>query len=157
MTQELLKQHVTYDKLTGNFTRLKYKAGKGFDHVNDQGYIIAFLLGKKWRAHHLAWLYEYGSLPTGQLDHINGVRTDNRIENLREVTSQENSKNAKLYTTNSTGFRGTGRSGKGYRAFITVSYKSIHLGCFQTLEEAIAARLKAEKLYNFHINHGRTT
>lgn len=156
MTQEILKEHVYYDQSTGLFTRLKYKAGKGFEHINDQGYIIAFLLGKKYRAHHLAWLYVYGTLPKGQLDHINGIRTDNRIINLREVTNQENSKNAKLYSTNKIGHVGVGKLNGRYRAFITVNYKSIHLGMFDTLEEAIEARKIADLKYNFHKNHGRS-
>lgn len=155
MTQTELKTLVNYDKHTGLFVRLKYKPGKGFDHINDQGYVIAFLLGKKWRAHHLAWLYEYGVFPKGQIDHINGVRTDNRIENLREVSNQENSKNAKLYITNKVGYVGVGKHQNKYRAFITVNYKSVHLGMFDTIEEAITARKNAEIKYNFHKNHGR--
>ena len=156
MTQEQLKQHVTYDSTTGLFIRLKYKAGKGFEHINDQGYIIAFLEGTKYRAHHLAWLYVYGVLPKGQIDHINGNRTDNRIKNLREVTNQDNSKNSKLYSTNKTGYVGVGLLNGKYRAFITINYKSYHLGMFDTLEEAIAARATASNKHNFHKNHGRT-
>lgn len=156
MTQEQLKQQVTYDSATGLFIRLMFKPGKGFEHINDQGYIIAFLEGKKYRAHHLAWLYEYGTLPVGQIDHINGNRTDNRICNLREVTNQGNLQNSKLYSTNKTGHVGVGRHKNKYRAFITVNYKSYHLGMFNTIEEAAAARALASKQHNFHINHGRT-
>ena len=155
MLQQVLKEHVHYEPSTGLFTRLKYKAGKGFEHINDQGYIIAFLFGKKYRAHHLAWLYVHGVLPKGQIDHINGNRTDNRIENLREVSNQDNLKNSKLYNTNKTGHVGVGLLNGKYRAFITVNYKSYHLGMFGTLEEAIAARVLANAQYNFHKNHGR--
>jgi len=70
------------------------------------------------------------------IDHINGDRKDNRIENLRACTKRQNSGNAKLSVRNSTGYRGVSKSGNGFRALICRRGKLQHLGVFQTAVEA---------------------
>jgi len=92
-----------------------------------------------------------------QIDHINGDRSDNRIENLRAVINADNGRNQKLRVSNSSGVMGVGfckRAGK-WRVRITINGKDKHLGIYKSYSEAVAARLTAEKLHGFHENHGR--
>ena len=83
VTQNRLKEIFTYDKSTGIFFRVKGTRKVGY--VNTKGYIRISVDGKGYFAHHLAWLYVYGIFPETTIDHINHVRTDNSIDNLRLV------------------------------------------------------------------------
>lgn len=110
LTQDVLKQYLHYDKDTGIFTRLirtscSVKIGDVAGCV-DCGYIRLTLLGKKYHAHRLAWLYMTGKWPKQEIDHINGVRSDNKICNLREATHSENMKNYAKKSTNTSGYKG---------------------------------------------------
>ena len=91
------------------------------------------------------------------IDHINGKRSDNRIENLRAVTKPENFRNMCLRSDNKSGCPGVTfhKASNLWHARITVDKKIISLGYFKKHEEAIEARLKANKCYGFHENHGR--
>lgn len=150
ITQEELKQRVSYDKETGKFTRLASKRGdaanKETGTLNGKGYVLLWVAGKLHKAHRMAWLYEYGKLPDGDIDHINGIKNDNRIENLRLATRSENNQNRKTANKNNKhcmiGVR-KNRIGK-YVASITIDRKAIHLGCFDTIEEASFAYQKAK-------------
>jgi hypothetical protein len=118
-------------------------------YLKNTGYITIRINGWNYQAHRLAWLYVHGVWPTDQLDHINGVRDDNRIANLREATSQENNRNAGLRKDNSSGITGVGwhKRRQKFQARIAVDGRLIYLGRFDTLEEAAAARAKAESFY----------
>lgn len=121
------------------------------------GYVNINIEKNMVRAHRIAWLLFYGKEPDGQIDHINGVRTDNRICNLRCVSNKENGKNQKLRSTNSSGIMGVGphrETGK-YRSRIYFNNKEIHLGLFDCFFEACCARKSAENKYGYHENHGR--
>lgn len=98
ITQTRLKTLVSYDKTTGVFTRLV--SNSGYTKVGDEvgskqisGYLAAQLDGKKYLVHRLAWLYVYGDFPEEHIDHINGIRIDNRICNLRTVNHIVNGQN----------------------------------------------------------------
>jgi hypothetical protein len=109
-----------------------------------------------FKAHRVAWALHYGEWPTEEVDHINGVRDDNRIVNLRVVSSQGNRRNTKRRSDNTSGVCGVYRKGKSkWRALIVVDGKQKYLGCFGTPEEAAKARKEAEVKYEFHENHGR--
>ena len=112
----------------------------------------------KYHAHRLVWLYHHGVWPDKDIDHIDGNPLNNRIENLRVVTNQENSKNQKLRCTNTSGVMGAyfHKRDQKWIAQIKVDGKLIFLGYFGTFEEAVAARKSAESFYGFHENHGRT-
>jgi hypothetical protein len=91
-----------------------------------------------------------------QIDHINGDKTDNRWQNLRNVSNRENCKNAAIGTNNTTGALGVWITRNGtYQADISVDGKKHYLGIYKTLEEAKSARKAAENKYGFHENHGR--
>lgn len=99
-----------------------------------------------------------GTIPDGyQVDHINGIRSDNRIENLRIVKNSENSKNQKRKSTNKSGMTGVSwdTQTQRWRAHITVNGKMISLGRYIHKLDALTARKNAEIKYNFHENHGR--
>lgn len=86
-TEDALKELYTYDPQTGQI--LLSGDSKGW--VNKNGYVyISTPLGKKFLAHRLAWLLYYGDWPTGNIDHINRNKSDNRIENLRDVSQSVN-------------------------------------------------------------------
>ena len=108
-------------------------------------------------AHRLAWLYVHGVWPKDQIDHINHVKTDNRMVNLREVTRSENQKNRTLNVGSKSGVAGVRwrkQMGK-WESNIRVNGKDLYLGCYASKEKAIARREMANILHGYHENHGR--
>lgn len=116
-----------------------------------KGYLIGSVFGKRLKAHRVAWAIYYGEWPSHQIDHINGVRNDNRIENLRDVMSSENQKNMKTPSRNTAGHIGVYAHNGKWRAKI----KNLHIGVFDSIDEAINARKNAQSRFGFHENHGR--
>lgn len=125
---------------------------------NSDGYIYVNVHGKMYLAHRIVMLMCYGFYREGlEVDHINHVRNDNRMVNLRFVTHRGNMRNKSVSSKNTTGVTGVdfSKAHKKYRARIRVNYKLIHLGYFDTLEEAAAARAEANLKFNFNNNHGK--
>ena len=114
------------------------------------------VLTKSYYTHRIAWLIYYGEWPKNEIDHINQDPTDNRIENLRDITNSENNKNRTLQKNNKVNFNGVffDKQTSRYRAQIKVDGVKKCLGRYDTLKEAIAARKVADINYNFHPNHG---
>lgn len=113
---------------------------------------------KIYPAHRIIWEMHNGPIPPGMdIDHINGVRDDNRIENLRCVTPADNSRNRKVGTNNESGFLGVAwyKPGSKWVARISKNGKWSHIGYFDDLDDAINARQQAELEFNYHENHGR--
>lgn len=121
------------------------------------GYRRICIDGKRYEAHRLVWLIVKGVWPTHQIDHIDGDNTNNRIENLRDVTNRENCLNQKLHVTNSSGHVGVSyhKKQKRWTAQIIVHGKTIRLGSFKQFEDAVAARQAAQQQHGFHTNHGK--
>jgi hypothetical protein len=158
VTQDELKQILFYCAITGHFTWLvstarRIKIGDRAGTPNEKGYIIIQINGKLYRAHRLAWLYVHGYLPTKQIDHKNGIKDDNRIDNLREATNSENHQNKGKRKDNTSGFTGVTfhkPTGK-WLAQIGIGGKKHFLGLFNTREEARDAYLKAKsELHTFN-------
>ena len=147
--------HLNYDPITGIFTKIS--TGKKLGAYNSDGYLYVFLKGKMHRAHRIAWFYMTGKWPKNEIDHINGIRDDNRWCNLREVNHQENHKNRRQPSNNTTGHTGIcwNKALNKWKAHIQINNKQIHLGYFKNKMKAIIARKKAEIKYNFHPNHGK--
>ena len=160
LTQEQLQELLHYDHDTGIFTNLKSRGAVKIGSVaagykNPNGYIYIAIDYKRYLAHRLAWLYVHGNFPVNQIDHINEVKDDNRIVNLRLATDLENKHNQSSPRTNNTsGYLGVGwykPYGK-WQALIQVNGRRKHLGCFDTAEEASEAYLTAKrKLHQFWV------
>ena len=162
LTQDILKTLLHYSEETGEFTWIKTRAGTALagsiaGNIHIKGYRIISIFGKLYKAHRLAWLYTYGKWPEDQIDHINGNRDDNRIDNLRDVSSLENSRNSKIRCTNKSGVTGICRYKRNNKwvAQISVKGKVINLGHFDNFNDAVIARKMAETKHGFHENHGR--
>jgi len=159
-TQLEVKEMLNYNPETGIFIWLTAKANCVSAGViagyKTHGYIKIGINNKKYPAHRLAWFYTYGVWPKDQLDHINHVRDDNRIVNLREATSQENSKNTLIRKDNTSGFIGVywNEINKNWRVRISINGNPNNLGSFADKTEAINVRKAANTKYGYHKNHG---
>lgn len=166
ITQNLLKELVEYDPIIGIMTYKittsnKNKKGGTVGYVNDGGYTEVMIFGNKYLVHRLIWKYVYNKFPDNFIDHINGIRTDNRLDNLREASTQQNSWNSSTRKDSTTGYKGVSidkRCGK-YRAYININGKQKSLGYYTTAYEAhlvrekYAAELHGE-FYNENTIHG---
>ena len=156
LTQEQLKSILHYDQKTGIFTwrirssnRVKIGMAAGTKHI--MGYVSISIDKKPYLSHRLAWLYVHGYMPTNEIDHINGVRNDNRILNLREANHAENIRNTGMYSHNTSGYRGVyfRKDTNKWQSQTKLHGKHISLGSFDTAIEAS----KAYESYVL-INHG---
>lgn len=129
---------------------------RAFTSVSASGYLHGTIFHKGYMAHRVAWAVFHGYWPDDCIDHINGIRTDNRIENLRDVGRDENAKNQRLHKTNTSGVTGVSyRSDNGlWRARIRIDRKMRTIGMFASFEDAVSCRKDAEIALNYHENHG---
>ncbi|EKL2214131.1 HNH endonuclease [Salmonella enterica] len=122
------------------------------------GYLRVRLNGRTHGVHRIVWEMHHGKIQDGmEIDHNNGIRDDNRIENLNLVTSQENNKNMKIPSHNKSGVIGVSfckRTGKWF-ASIRVNKKEVFLGRYSDINDAAKARKDAEIKFCFNSNHGR--
>ena len=151
ITRERLKELVSYNSDTGNFTFVVNKgirrAGMMAGSAVAGGYWRLRLDGREYKAHRLAWLYMYGEWPDRDVDHINLNKRDNRISNLRLATETENGANQPLSSKNTSGFKGVtwhSRS-KKWQAAVKVKGKNKYLGLFDRAEDAHSAYVKASQ------------
>lgn len=117
------------------------------------GYRIIRIKGSIYHAHRIAWLFVHGTWPSHDIDHINLVRDDNRISNLREATRSENLRNVAIRDINKSGLKGVSSNKRQYMARICVHGKTFYLGTFDTPEEAHAAYVAAS--LEHHGEYGR--
>lgn len=110
--------------------------------------------GRRFLEHRLVWLWHFGDWPEHEIDHINGNKLDNRVENLRNVTRQENAKNLPVRNAKH-GVPGVRPFGARWRASISHGDVTVYLGTFDDYASAVTARRDAERKYGFHENHGR--
>lgn len=117
--------------------------------TDNKGYICVQIYKKKYRGHRIAWLHHYGAWPTLDIDHINGNKTDNRIDNLREATVAQNGHNVGLTSRNSSGARGVfwHACAKKWQSGICINGQEIYLGLFTDFDEAVRVRRNAEIKY----------
>lgn len=149
LSQSELKSLLSYDPDTGHFHWrerewpahcVSWRLAGG---VDASGYWNIKFNRRTYKAHRLAWLYVYGAWPEMELDHINRVRSDNRISNLREVTRAENMKKLSVFRNNKSGLRGVfyDKSRHRWRARVTRDGKQRYLGSYKTAELAEARYL----------------
>ena len=144
-------------KENANTWNTLYAGKEALTALNGEGYLHGGILGRAYKAHRVIWLLTFGEWPSGDIDHINGDKTDNRIINLREVSKQQNSRNASRRSDNTSGAVGVSwsKTRTKWRAQIRISGRLVHLGYYRDYERAVAARKSAEQEYGFHKNHGR--
>jgi hypothetical protein len=159
LTYQYLKEILFYEPETGLFfwkIRKAYniKAGSVAGTLHKSGYIYISVDNKCQKAHRLAWFYMTGEMPTQYIDHINRIANDNRFANLRLASPKQNCENCKMYKSNASGFRGVSfhKASNKWRATLSHNKKQIHLGIFDTAEEAsFAAETKRNELFTHHI------
>lgn len=116
--------------------------GKRAGGLSDSGYWYIYMAaskGKYFRAHRLIWLWHTGQMPRGSIDHINRIKTDNRIENLREATHAQQMANKTIHPNSKQKYKGVERKGNRYRSRINIKGKRVYLGYYNTPEEAYTA------------------
>jgi hypothetical protein len=135
----------------------RYAGKPALNCKGNAGYFKGVIFGEAYLAHRVAWAIYSGSWPENEIDHINGDRLDNRIANLRSVTSQENSKNVSIGSRNTSGTIGVHwrEDQSRWVASINKKGKLKYIGSFKSKNEAIQARAKANLEYGYHANHGR--
>lgn len=156
LTQKRVKELLDYDPETGLLTwkvnrRGSAKAGDVIKTVDGAGYIQLSVDSKRYLAHRVIWLWNYGYFPENQVDHINRIKTDNRLCNLREVSRSCNLQNTNLSMRNSTGVKGVSPDKSGlFRVFIMFKgYQSCVVSC-KDFVEAVAHRLAAEQCFGLN-------
>lgn len=181
VTPEILSELLRYDSLTGKiFWRERtskwfgkssrrdpshtcavwnsaYAGKEAFTATMSNGYKTGTLLTHNFLAHRVAWALFYGKWPNDYIDHINGIRSDNRIDNLRDSDQFSNMQNSSISKRNKSGVIGVffhKASGK-WAASIRSNGKNLHLGLFCNIADAIEARKNAEESLGFHKNHGK--
>ena len=163
ITFEEAKELFTYDRETGIIKWRKRARGRraglvaGSTGSGSRGYMQINFKGKMYKVHRIAMLLSYGFYGDGlEVDHINHIRNDNRLSNLRFVTTTGNRRNQSISSRNTSGVTGVSyyKAKRKYVAQIKVDRVNIYLGSFVTLEEATEVRKAAEVKYKFNANHG---
>jgi len=131
-------------------------SGRVRTHKNGKKYRYVTIFNKEYLAHRIVWLHQYGTETSLNIDHLDGDGINNRLENLREVSSIENSRNLRLFSNNKTGIPGVAIHGQvgRFTVNINVNGRGIYLGISADFFEACCIRKSAELRFNFHENHG---
>ncbi|PHM42378.1 HNH endonuclease [Xenorhabdus szentirmaii] len=161
LTQRKLKDILSYDPESGLFHWRKVvsgpvKIGQIAGTKNSNGHIMISISRKRYVAHRLAWLYMTGKWPTGEIDHVNVIGSDNRWNNLRLCTRSENECNKGLRKDNTSGFKGVcwNKTNKKWIVKIKLNNKTRNLGGFNDIELAdLVAREAREKYHGLFARH----
>ncbi len=153
LTVERLGEVLSYEPEMGLFrwkrrTSNRVKVGDVAGRMNGNGYIRISIDGGHYYAHRLAWLWANGAWPEFEVDHRDGDRSNNRIENIRQASHAENGQNQALRATNTSGRHGVSWSRQHckWAAYIVSGGKKRHLGLFDCLDKAASAYLEAKRL-----------
>lgn len=159
---EEVRNHIinkmVYDVKTGSLTFKKgSRKGCHVGSITKDGYYRTKVKGKNYLIHRLVWLYNYGAFPDGHIDHINHNTIDNRLLNLRVVTSKGNNQNRSKHKNNKSGVTGVffRKDTEKWKSTINISGRQVTIGYFENKKEAIIARKQAEIDNSYHINHGK--
>ena len=173
MNIELLRLAIDYDPQTGRMTwkernpeqwpdartakifNLQF-AGKPVGVVAKNGYVLVSFLGKRFYAHRVAWAITHGEQPESCIDHANGIRTDNRLANLRVATESQNRHNTGIRSVNTSGHKNVSwsKSLKRWSVEIRSNGKRHFIGYFLSKSEAaMAAKNARKKLHGEFARH----
>lgn len=151
LSAERARELFSYDPVTGGLRWKIYKgpravAGTPAGHLTPKGYLRVKVDGDYKYVHRLVWLISSGAWPKEVIDHVDGNKANNRVENLRDVTESTNQENRRTHNSNSaTGLMGAYAEGDGYTSRIRVKGRQLNLGAFGTPEEAHQAYLTAKR------------
>jgi hypothetical protein len=145
VTIERLKELYSYDAETGVFTRKKTGLFTKGVLLKD-GYRNLYIDGKRYMTHRLAWLITYGTWPIDKIDHINGIKDDNRLSNLRDVSQRVNLQNGKKHRNGHLLGTTFHKFKQKWIARIIVNGKIQHIGTFDSAEDAHAAYIQAQPI-----------
>ena len=134
-------EYLQYNQETGNIIWLKKPSPKVYigdiaGNLNSDGYVRIKFKGKAYQAHRLAWYLHYGGWPKNEIDHINGIKTDNRISNLRDVTRSENLLNLKSHREKTVKYYYYDKRKQKWLVQAQINSKQKHLGYFETEKKA---------------------
>ncbi len=144
-----LDEILSYDSVTGRIVWIgserPSRNGKVAGTQNKNGYLYLKVAGKSRRAHRIAWALHYGEFPNGLIDHANGIRSDNRIENLRMADATQNRANSAIRADSTSGIKGVSWNKKAslWRAQIGKDRKRYFLGEFSDINDAKEAYTRA--------------
>ena len=159
-TETYIKNNLRYVPETGELVRAQSHRGAPAGAVgclDSKGYSVFRCNRQLLKVHRVIWFLHYGEWPSEFIDHINGIKSDNRISNLRNVTNQENHKNQAKAKNNTSGCTGVYwcKRDKKWRVRIKLQGRYIELGHYKCFELACFVRKEAENQYGYHENHGR--
>lgn len=143
-------------ELTHTYTTLSGAQDSLATFAHSRGYLSVCVGKTQYLAHRVIYLMMTGNWPE-HIDHINHIKHDNRWDNLRNTSQEDNNRNMPKQTNSTTGILGVSLhqpTGK-YRAYISVKGRAKHLGLFDTVAAAKAARETANAIYGYHHNHGK--
>ena len=151
--KEQLESSFIFDSENG---LLKNKSSGIAYRADGDGYIRVVFQGRRYLAHRIIWKMVHGQDPD-IIDHINGNKSDNRIQNLRSVGFEESAKNRSLRSDNKSGCGGVFQNKKTgkWNVFLSVDGKQKYFGSFDSKDDAVKERKKQEKLHLYSANHGR--
>ena len=156
LTQDYVQELLDYNPYTGNLIWKKILSPRrqvgdiaGCDK-HRTGYSQVQINGKQYAIHRIVWLWVYGDWPKQQIDHINGIRSDNRLVNLREASPKENQQNRGINKNNTSGYRNVSwdKYAKKWRAQFYREGKLYILGLYDSPEEANVVYLKEKAKYH---------
>ena len=164
---EYLRQRLRYEPETGRLIWLSHPdlpqkwntryAGTEAGNVGARGYRDVRIYGRVLKAHRIIWAILHNQWPSHEIDHIDGNRANNKVNNLRHATRTENNHNIGISRRNKSGVMGVFWEDKRrkWKAYIRVNNVQNNIGRYDTFDDAVAARKEAEIRYGFHANHGR--
>lgn len=163
LTRSIVRELIDYDQLSGVLTwkrraRRWHKSERDWKRWNNRHAGQAAFTGSDNRASLSGSIFFWmvGRWPNPQVDHENGNPSDNRWRNLREATSQINARNQRLRSTNTSGFNGVRKSSNGrYEVRIHLNGRLAQIGTYRTIEEAVSARLAADRINGYSERHGK--
>lgn len=134
----------------------RYAGKLAFTSKDKDGYCVGTILKKTYKAHRVAWLLHHGQLPSGRIDHKDGDRSCNKIDNLRQVPWPLACRNRSMGTKNTSGIVGVrwDTQTNKWQAYVKIDGRLIQLGKFTDKDAAIAARLEAVRRDGFTSRHG---
>jgi len=161
LTKEYLCELFDYNSETGDLI-WKVPRGQGTEPGDivkckrTGGYLVAVINGKQHAAHRIIWVMMHGYWPR-EIDHINGITDDNRLENLRDVTSQENARNMAMRSDNTSGVCGVTfvKRVNKWKAQININGENKYIGYFDNLDKAAEAVAKVRRENGYTKRHGQ--